>query len=162
METFGRQLCALLALCCAAAATPAAGDMLDRQELLMHADIAAEPCRFTDPSDPHQIVGPNPSHGHCLAALHPAAMLLEGSRGNSASGSAPSAVNDGAEATGESSVTTSFGRVWLVALAAVAMLVLAGFNSRKRRQLPEPGLADRYVGHPRLPTHSESPLRNED
>jgi hypothetical protein len=127
----------------------------------MHADIAMEPCPLTDPSDPHQIVGPNPAHGQCIAALHSAAILLDRSSGSTGSSGVAASRTEGSPRASEPAATASLGSVSLV-LAAIAMLVLAGFNSRKRRRLPEPGLGDRYAGQPRLHKHTESSRWNED
>jgi len=156
MERSRRKLYTLLTLCCSVASAAAFGDSLDRQDLRVHAEIAGESCRLTDPSDPHQILGPNPAHGDCLTALYPAAI--------------PSAsfVGDSMTTSGDSGSTgtspfPSFTSLWL-SFAAIAMLVLAGFNSRKRhRQLPSAGMGGSY-GQPgeHLHKQNEGSRWNED
>ena len=123
----------------------------------MPAEIAGDACRLTDPSDPHQILGPNPAHAGCLTGLY------------SASSPAATFSMDGpitgeeAGVPGGTSALSLASAVWL-SVAALAMLILAGFNSRKRhRQLPMPGLGGTYSRPPEtLHTHSEGSRRNED
>ena len=156
METSRRQLCALMAVCCTLTSVTAMSDSIDRQHFPVQAEIAGEACEFTDPSDPHQILGPNPAHGDCLTALYPAAIP------------SGSIVTDGVGRSSQFGSTGSYlspsvTSLWLV-VAAVVMLVLAGFNSRKRhRQLPTPGVGDTY-SRPAEPlhTHSEGSRWNED
>jgi hypothetical protein len=156
METSRRQLCTLMAVCWTLASASAMSDSIDRHDFPVHAEIAGEACKFTDPSDPHQILGPNPAHGDCLTALYPAAIP-------SGSFMANGATEGGDLSATSSGLSPSLTSLWL-AIAAVAMLVLAGFNSRKRhRQLPTPGVGGSY-GRPTEPlhTHSEGSRWNED
>lgn len=148
MERSTRRLCTLLAMGCMLASLPALSDSIPPQDYRVPAEIAGDPCRVTDPSDPHQILGPNPAHANCLTALYPGALPS----GNFASdvGSGP----DSAVAASPSSMLGT-GTVWLI-VTAIAMLVLAGFNSRKRhRQLPMPSLGGGgTISPPRESFHS--------
>ena len=155
MERSWRKLYTLLTLCCWVASAAAFGDSLDRQDLRVHAEIAGEACRLADPSDPHQILGPNPAHGDCLTALYPVAIP-------SGSFVADSITTSGDAGSTETSRFPSFTSLWL-SFAAVAMLVLAGFNSRKRhRQLPSAGMGGIYRPGEHLHKHHEGSRWNED
>lgn len=132
METSCRQLCALLAVYCSLAPLTALGDTMAPQDYRIPAEIAGDACRITDPTDPHQILGPNPAHMDCLTALYPSSLPA---------GLTTDLVDDPQWAAGPvSGSTPGTITLWFV-VTALAMLVLAGFNSRKRhRQLPMPGL----------------------
>lgn len=132
METVRRQLCALLAVCCTMFPGAAFAGSMQPQDYRVPAEIAGDACRVTDPSDPHQILGPNPAHADCLTALYPAAAPV--------ATFATDGLGPGAETAAlTTSPLSQTVTLWL-SIAALFMLVLAGFNSRKRhRQLPMPG-----------------------
>ncbi len=118
----------VLALWCSAGATPAAADSMDLQNLQMPAEIAGQPCRFPAADHPQQIVGPNPTRADCLASLY--VPLSADTYG------AAEPLQSSLTAPGKPTepVADSFaGPAWLY-LAVISMLVLAGFNSRKRRR----------------------------
>lgn len=157
METSWR-LCALLAVFCSLAPPASIGDTIAPQDFRVPAQIAGDACRITDPTDPHQILGPNPAHADCLTALYPSA-LPTGSFG------VDLAQGQDTGAAAVSSAASSTISLWLI-VAALAMMVLAGFNSRKRhRQLPMPGLdGTGTFGAPResLHTHTEGSRWHEE
>ncbi|HEX7035806.1 MAG TPA: hypothetical protein VF210_08530 [Pseudomonadales bacterium] len=132
METSCRQLFALLAVYCSLAPLAALGDTMAPQDYRIPADIAGDACRITDPTDPHQILGPNPAHADCLTALYPSALPA---------GLSAELADDQQWAAGPVPGSASGTVTLWLAVMTLAMLVLAGFNSRKRhRQLPMPGL----------------------
>jgi hypothetical protein len=157
METSRRQVGALLAVCCALAPLAALGDTMPPQDYRVTTEIAGDACRIADPTDPHQILGPNPAHADCLTALYPSAL--------SAGNFAVDLTQDADSGASVAAPTSGAATLWLI-ITALAMMVLAGFNSRKRhRQLPMPGLGGSGTfGAPRetLHTHTEGSRWHEE
>jgi hypothetical protein len=155
MGRTSRQLCALLTVCCSVGALPASSDSIRGQDFRLPAEIAGEPCELTDPTDPQQILGPNPTRVDCLAGLYPG-MVPTGTYTAEAPGPNRS--------SSESSLPLSLTATLWLCVAALGMLVLAGFNSRKKhRHLPTPGLSGGYsqpTEH--LHTHTEGSRWHED
>lgn len=127
MATTRRQRYLLLAAL-SAVAVPALAESLGPQTLQLPAEIAGSPCTGSDPTDPHHVLGPTPARVDCLAALY--APLTASRYGAGDPDERQPQPSTGAHAGSESLTTTTVG----LYLVGIAMLILAGFNSRKRRR----------------------------